>query len=179
MKRNRSLTETENARKSLISFFFNLKNPSQTEVEDSKEYRTYTCLCKLTRRVLHKSGYSNLWSHIEKQHPDYQEQYNRYLDNKAIFFQVFSNHFCFLISQNAGVMNQTQLVSIKNQNLFEWLNLLVMEGLPFNIVESANLRQLAKLEPISVESFMKFMEEMTRNQILKQMKLFHTYIHTR
>ena len=48
-------------------FYFNLKNPTKMETEDSKEFRTYTCLCNLRRKIQHESGYTNLWSHIEKQ----------------------------------------------------------------------------------------------------------------
>jgi hypothetical protein len=78
-------------------------------------------------------------------------------------FISFFIHLCFLICQNIGLEKpQTQLVSKKNQNLFGWLNLVVMEGLPFNIVERENFRQVCQLDPISIESLMKFMEEMTR-----------------
>lgn len=48
-------------------FYFNLKNPTKMETEDSKEFRTYTCLCNLRRKIQHESGFTNLWSHIEKQ----------------------------------------------------------------------------------------------------------------
>jgi hypothetical protein len=53
-------------------------------------------------------------------------------------------------------------VSKKNSNLFEWLNLIVMEGLPFIMVESKHLRKISKLDCISVESLMIFLGEMTR-----------------
>ena len=53
-------------------------------------------------------------------------------------------------------------VSKKNSNLFEWLNLIVMEGLPFIMVESKHLRKVSKLDFISVESLMIFLWDMTR-----------------
>ena len=53
-------------------------------------------------------------------------------------------------------------VSKKNSNLFEWLNLIVMEGLPFIMVESKHLRKVSKLDFISVESLMIFLGDMTR-----------------
>ena len=53
-------------------------------------------------------------------------------------------------------------VSKKNSNLFDWLNLIVMEGLPFNMVESTHLRKISKLDFISVESLMTFLADMTR-----------------
>src|SRR3990167_63871 len=95
MKRARALSEKETAKKTLVSFFFNLKNPTKIEFEDSKEFRTYTCLCQASRKTQHKSGYTNLWSHIEKQHPDYQEQYNRYLENDVFSFHFILHSFVF------------------------------------------------------------------------------------
>ena len=55
-----------------------------------------------------------------------------------------------------------ELVSGKNLNLHKWLDFVVTEGQPFNIVESKKLREISKLDPISTDSLMVFMSDMTK-----------------
>jgi hypothetical protein len=86
MKRSRKLTGEEELNRGVISFFFNLKNPTKVEKIGGKEYRIYTCACGKSRRVQLNCGYTNLWSHICKQHPDYEEQYNRHVQNAQVKF---------------------------------------------------------------------------------------------
>lgn len=81
----RKLSDSEASDKQIISFFFNLKNPTLVEKEGQKEIRTYTCICGTLRKQQHKSGYSNLWSHLRTQHPDYAEQYNNAAREKVNF----------------------------------------------------------------------------------------------
>lgn len=65
-----------------------------------------------------------------------------------------------------------QLVSKKNLDLHEYLNMIVMEGMPFSFIESVHFRKICKLDPVSVESLMQYMSEQTRHVSLIQFILF-------
>ena len=49
----------------------------------------------------------------------------------------------------------------KTLNVFSWLDWINTDGLSFNFVEKPLTREYSKLEPISVDTLMKYMKELT------------------
>lgn len=57
----------------------------------------------------------------------------------------------------------TPLVSKKQKTLFEWLDFIISTGLPFSMVENPKMRNVSKLDSISIKSLMKYMDVMTKS----------------
>jgi hypothetical protein len=109
------ITSTDLTNKEVSLFYF------KQESEDGDNV-TYRCACGTPRTIVKNSGWSNLFSHVEKQHPKYKEEI------KAV---------------RQGGQKQLVLVSKKNLNLHSWLEFVVMLGLPFSIVENPVMRSYA------------------------------------
>lgn len=64
----------------IIKFYFNnFDNPRVALVED-KTYHYLKCQCGKERKIKPKSGYTNLFQHIESQHPNYESDFQKSLD---------------------------------------------------------------------------------------------------
>ena len=53
------------------------------------------------------------------------------------------------------------MVPPKIKNMFSWLDWIINEGLPFNTVEKQKTRLYSKLTPVSINTFMKAMHDLT------------------
>ena len=78
--------------------------------------------------------------HINEQHPNYQtEMENRHHSTSLSTFAV----------------------SKKAENVFSCVKRVTIKGLPFSFVEDESTRQFSKLEPISKQSLLSYMEKIT------------------
>jgi hypothetical protein len=106
------------------------------------EANKYQCnLCPNIQRVQEcKRGYSNLISHVVTAHPKYLEEMN-------------AHPSCQLIT---AFMLPPRIL-----NVYGWLDLVINECLPFSIVEKEKFREYCKLLPISRNTLMKYLAQLT------------------
>ena len=90
-----SKTNTQSANsKAVIDFYFPEKNRTKFQDKDGKNKTTYKCVCgKSERTLVDKTGFQNLMSHIEIQHPNYQEEIETF--TKVSYTKALI-HFCHL-----------------------------------------------------------------------------------
>lgn len=134
MKRSYSQTEdseTEINIKEACKTFF-------TQVGEA-DALTYKCTCGTIRKKGKSGGWSNLWTHILADHPNYRE----YI-------------------KNSGSQTLDAFLHKKEMNIYGWLDWVIGESKPFCTVEKLLTRKYSKLQPISVETFLKYMNLVTR-----------------
>lgn len=145
----RKLDDAQPTSKEICEFYYKV-----TQRDDDGTHHC-ECSCGVKRKFKLNTGYTNLMSHIKEQHPKHLEE---------------------MATVRSGGPRQAVMVSKKSLNLFEWLNFVVMTGLPFSIVENKIMRsyvnyphiqwphllRITHLDPISVDSLMKFLEDMTK-----------------
>ena len=105
-----------------------------------KDSDTYNCK-KCNKEFAQKkgSGTTNLMNHLKYKHSSYQEEMDR------------------------GEVPTIQFASPKAQNMYSWLDWIVTGGLPFSSVLNPLFRKYSKLQPISLDTYMKYMSLLTRN----------------
>ena len=102
--------------------------------------KLWRCSCGTTRTQDVGKGYLNLMSHIYLAHPNYKNQ--------------------FFIETGKNTSKFTQ-VSSKANNLYGWLEWVIMESHPFDFPERAFVRKYSSLQPISDDTLKKFMGLLT------------------
>ena len=107
-----------------------------TKCQDDPTKRECKCKKKITQRP--KTGYSNLFHHIQTQHPDYQKE-----------------------SINQGTLPFAQ-VSKKSDNIYSWLKWVCCGMKPLEFVEDPSTREFTALEPITVNTLKKYLERVTK-----------------
>lgn len=117
------------AQKEISLFYY-----SPSCVKEGKQF--FTCKCGNERSQDVSKGYANLFDHVKKQHPDYEQE----IDDVA-----------------RGNQAHIQFYDRKTLNIFAWLEWIVMSMLPFTFLESDLTRKNVKLEPISRNTFTKYL----------------------
>ncbi|RQM29283.1 hypothetical protein B5M09_013613 [Aphanomyces astaci] len=118
--------------KQLAELYFTRTSPEST---------LWLCKCG-KRRTQNGTGYTNLTSHIEREHPEYLTY-----DATAPISQ--QNLFMPLFSRNV-------------RNVYGWLTWITSSLLPFNFCENEMARRYSNLGPISNKTLMKWMHQMCR-----------------
>ena len=108
-----------------------------TQVDNSL---TYKCICGVERKKGNTGGWSNLWTHILSDHPDYQDHVNK---TEPLTLDA-------LIGRK------------KEKNIFGWLDWIIGESKFFNTVEKPLTKKYTNLMPISNETFLKYMNLVTK-----------------
>lgn len=119
----------------ICSYYFKL-----VESKDGNEkYECKLCMpiCRRTKKK--GSGLSNLMSHIKLAHPTYLED----------------------VLSKRPLMDQ-YLVTKKVSNIFGWIDWIVTDGLPFSHCEKPCSIKYSNLDPISVDTLMKYLNLLTR-----------------
>ena len=100
----------------------------------------WQCKCTQKRKQIANKGYSNLNSHIAVVHPNWKDENGS--------------------SQKLGfsAVVPSQKVSRKGTNIFRWLEWVTMESLPFSFYERELVRQNSVLEPISTDTFVRYVD---------------------
>jgi hypothetical protein len=99
----------------------------------------HQCLCgKVLKK--NRSGYTNLINHLKTAHPNYEREFLDISKQRAITKYVPSS---------------------QGKNIFGWLDWVIMEYLPFSFVEKERSRSYTRLNPISRNSFVKYMHKLT------------------
>ncbi|RHZ39796.1 hypothetical protein DYB31_005002 [Aphanomyces astaci] len=118
--------------KQLAELYFTRSSPEST---------LWLCKCG-KRRTQNGTGYTNLTSHIEREHPEY-------LTYDATAPISEQNLFMPLFSRNV-------------RNVYGWLTWITSSLLPFNFCENEMARRYSNLGPISNKTLMKWMHQMCR-----------------
>lgn len=102
---------------------------------------TFVCTCGISKKQKTASGYTNLQVHINTHHKNwYEEMQSVHLDMNN---------------------NLTKFLDRKSLNIFGWMEWVVMENREFNFTEKPLTNKYTKLERISTETFMKYLELLT------------------
>lgn len=102
-------------------------------------------ICEGTYSQDIKKGYTNLVTHLQKEHPGWEESMKLNIDNNPFFHK-------------------------KGNNIFNWLSWIIEDNLPFSFVERPNTRKFSKLDPISVDTLMKYMK-LTTERVEKRLQI--------
>lgn len=140
-----------------------MKNKSNTKeicdlffkkIKESGSEEVYECNCGTTRKKQKSSGYTNLMSHLREKHDDWEQLYNDFKKNNPKSIKGKSNFF---------------IVNPKVLQLHSWLDWIVTDNLPISTVEKKTYRDYSNLEPISVDTFMKYLK-LVEGRIDEQLK---------
>ena len=101
--------------------------------KDEDDPNKHVCRCGTIMKQVIAAGYTNLMTHLRKQHNDFEEQVNAAQRQCTLF----------------GYTN-------KASNIHAWLTLLILNHWPFSTVTSESVRKYIKLSPISRNSLMKY-----------------------
>jgi hypothetical protein len=119
----------------VCGFFFKLNDKANSPNE-------YKCTVCGTQRKRFGSSWENLMSHIRESHKNYIELMKFQKDN----------------SQGSLY----RYVDSKTKNIWGWMKFIVKRGVPFSWCEDKIVREFSKLDPISVETLMKYMHLLTQ-----------------
>ena len=123
--------------KEIINFYFSItKNLSARRTSSVIEFK---CLCGRERKQNLASGFSNLLYHDISDHPKYNNEMN----------EKFKDG------------NTSNFSPKKAWNVYSWLQWIIEGGHPFSFVESKLTRKYSTLEPISVDTFVSYMQKLT------------------
>ncbi len=119
----------------ICSYYFKLVESK----EGNEKYECKLCMpiCRRTKKK--GSGLSNLMSHVKLAHPTYLED----------------------VLSKRPLMDQ-YLVTKKVSNIFGWIDWIVTDGLPFSHCEKPCSIKYSNLDPISVDTLMKYLNLLTR-----------------
>jgi hypothetical protein len=135
--------------KDVVDYFF-LKGDDI--IEGGKTYAYYTCKCvellarecnssKARFKAVPASGYSNLKNHLGTCIPNYEALYAERLIPRA-----------------ENNMRNYVVVDKKSNNIFRWIQWIVVDNLPFAFVEKKLSRENSCLDPISRGTVMKYLD---------------------
>lgn len=102
----------------------------------------WQCSCGSINKQV-SSGYCNLVNHIKSKHPSYL------LEMETPTKRLLQTSI-------------TSFLDNKSLNIFGWLDWIVCDGLPFNFCEQELSRKYAKLKPICLNSFKKYLKLLTK-----------------
>ena len=129
--------QTSFSTKEIINFYFpTTKNLSASRTSSVIEFK---CLWGRERKQNLGSGFSNLLNHVKSDHPEYNNEMNKKFKDG----------------------NTSMIFSKKTWNVYSWLQWIIEGGHPFSFVESKSTRKYPTLEPISVDTFVSYMQKLT------------------
>lgn len=117
------------------TFFEDVPKNSKGEQTNFK----FKCSCGTTRTQDLKKGLTNLISHIKNDHKDWEEVMNSKKKDQP----------------------QSLFVNRKGSNVFNWIEWVIMDNHSFSFVEKPLTKKHSKLEPISVDTLMKYIKLVT------------------
>jgi hypothetical protein len=100
------------------------------QVED-KRHKCKSCDGVYSQDI--KKGYTNLVTHIQKEHKGWEDMMKVNDDNNPFFHK-------------------------KGNNIFNWLSWIIEDNLPFTFCERPNTRKFSKLDSLSVNTLMKYIK---------------------
>ena len=122
-------------REIVTTFFEDVPINSKGEVSNSK----FKCTCGTTRTQDLKKGLTNLISHIKNDHKDWEEVMNSKKKDQPV--SLFVNR--------------------RGNNIFNWMEWIIMDNHSYSFVEKPLTKKHTKLEPIGVETLMKYIKLVT------------------
>jgi hypothetical protein len=122
-------------REIVTTFFQDVPNNSKGEQTNSK----FKCSCGVSRTQDLKKGLTNLISHIKNDHKDWEE----------------------VMNSKKKEHPQSLFVNRKGSNIFNWMEWVIMDNHSFSFVEKPLTKKHTKLEPISVDTLMKYIKLVT------------------
>ena len=117
----------------------NLKGISSFYTKESNS--NWKCKCGVVRQQKPKSGYSNLLSHLNTQHPDWKTQVTQQMSSSSC-----TNFFA----------------SKKAVNIHSWIQWKIMENREYEFVEKEFTRKYSSLESITVSTLQKYIAKLTQ-----------------
>ncbi|OWZ13937.1 hypothetical protein PHMEG_00012660 [Phytophthora megakarya] len=114
----------------VCNYFYKVINDAQDEPT-----AYFRCQCSVVRKQSPRTGYSNLFDHVLKRHPD------------------------FVATMMASGTNTATLVSFidqKSQTVFCWLDWITGCNLPFSWCEDSFVSKYSNLDTISTETLLKY-----------------------
>lgn len=111
---------------------------------ESKKEHYWRCICGKEKKCAPKSGWTNLISHIRKQHPEQN------------FAKSDENY------HQQKITNAFGGTTLGAENIHNWLEWVCCELKPFSFIESELTRKNVKLQPISMKTFLKYMNLVTK-----------------
>jgi hypothetical protein len=114
------------------TFFHDVPATSKGEQTKSK----FQCTCGISRTQDLKKGLTNLISHIKNDHEDWEQVMNSKKKDGA----------------------HTLFVNRKGSLIFNWMEWVIMDNHSFNFVEKPLTKKHSKLESISVDTLMKYIQ---------------------
>lgn len=139
-----SVQDKEITNKELCELYFG-REPAE------KEKFIWKCSCGIKRAQKPNSGYNNLVSHIKSRHPNYKENIASYLASKD------NIHEDLATPSTSRAAPITFFTDAKCNNVYRWLQWIVMINLPLNFMEKELTRQNVKLDNICTKTFKKYM----------------------
>lgn len=89
------------------------------------------------------SGYTNLFTHVQQDHPEYLSIFNRVaVDERLSLLRHFKPK--------------------KGRVIFGWIELVILGLRPFSTVEDKVLRRYCRLDPICRDTFHLYMEKLVK-----------------
>ena len=131
-----------NSTKSICNLFFGSRPFDEVQ-------KRWKCKCGNVRKCdIMKHGYANLFTHIKLKHPDYQSLIKTYSTESV-------NTPSQLIRQPQSSLEF--LVDTKSNDIFKWLDWIVMDELELSFCEKPRTRGNARLTKICTKSLKKYM----------------------
>jgi hypothetical protein len=128
--------------KELAMFYFDLV-PGQDIKSKGLDWQ---CVCGVIRRQS-GNGYTNLTSHVLKKHPNYAEE--------IAVSRATGNYHAIKDEKSKNGINA--FIPVDAYKYFSWIEWICVDLLPFSFVERELTRKYTKLDKISVESLLKYM----------------------
>ena len=115
-----------------------------------EEKKLWKCSCGAMRKCDFKAGYANLFSHIKNKHPDY-----------GSLIKTYSTE---LVNTPIQITKQSQstlkfMVDSKSNDIFKWLDWIVMDELELSFCEKPRTRGNVQLTKICTKTLKKYMFE--------------------
>jgi hypothetical protein len=102
-------------------------------------------MCSTKRKYSPGAGYTNYITHLSSQHPDYKAEYAK----EKLKAKKESKPMDKYLNKK---------VTKKGEAIWNWIDWVINENLPFSFVESSRARQYANIDAISVHTFKKYIE---------------------
>ena len=114
-----------------------------TQLEDDDKWQ---CTCGVKRSQSLKAGYTNLRTHLNKEHAGWEDEAR------------------IILKEQSGQKSITAFASTtsKGRNIFNWLEWVIMDNLPLSFVEKELTRKNTNLLEVGTKTLMKYVLELRK-----------------
>lgn len=117
--------------KKIVEFYF-------SKAIDYESSHNWVCRCGVSRKSQPKCGFSNLVSHVFKEHLDWETEISHSVNSKVSFF-----------------------VNKKASDIFAWIEWVIECNLPLSFCDRPLTKKYSSLMSISSQTLVKYMEKLT------------------